>query len=162
MRQISEKTAESVKHESWYRLRNAGLTPCDTNPVRNLDQRPVMELTSALTVFSNEIICPPNQAKLEQAALDMIKAAMGEGILAKPELLAMLKEEYGRLVATDPAYVAKKFMQNRAQEFILEGAAIALSFNEPFMREMTEIARDYMPGRVRYCPFPAKVEELFR
>ena len=165
-RKIDEVTAEGVKHESWYRLRHEFLNPCDGDPVSDLERRPVQDLTPALSVFTNLIIDPPDRGapgreQLEQAALAAIQAAINENIVPKPELLSMLKEEHSQLVGLDPAHVASKFMQNRASEFIMEGAALALSFDEPFMNEMIGIARDYMSGRVRYCPFPPRVEELF-
>ncbi len=166
-KRLDPATAESVKHESWFRLRQAGLSPCDGDPVRDLDQRPILELTSALSVFTSLIIDPPDRGSplrgaLEATALAMIRDALGEGILEKGELLDWLKEEHRRLIGCDAAYVAAKFMANRAPEFIQEGAAIVLAHDEDFLREMTEIAAPYMQGRARYCPFPERVAELFR
>ena len=153
-RAIDPGLADDIKEGSWSRLKQDRFAPCDTHPIRDLERRPIGEWLTALAIFSNLAIDVPSLFKLQFAALTLLKDSQ------VPE--AEMREEFLKLTASDPKYVAEKFMENLAQEHIPEEMALDLSFNRPFMKEMVAMASDYMPGRIStYCRFPAEVAALF-
>ena len=161
-RSLGDKQAERIGRQSRERLSLAKLTPGEDDPVRDLELRPVAELTSAMSVFTNLIESVPDKAALEQAALASIAAAIAEKKVPPREIFTMLMVEFITLTGSNPAYVAREFMANRAPEYIPVGAAEALSLDNTFMERMIAIARPLMIEKVRdHCRFPWKVRALF-
>lgn len=155
-RDIGRCWADTVRDGSWQRLRQAGLTPCDDHPVIRLVPGLPEIAGNTLGVFTNHLVHEAAPGESRRIVVDVIAQLLAATPPdARQALKETLKSEYNTLMHNNPAYAARKFVQNRARPLIGEELSESMLCDHYCLTELSRLAAPFVAARrVNFLPPP--------